>query len=178
MFWKKEKKDVESQKQLIIMNELLKRSFVNVKRDTSNIFKWLQYLYGKNMEQEQMIKSMQAELSYIPKTREEIRKIVDDYYSFDGLMSKLRQLDAKVEELGKAGQRPNVIVQKEAPQELDNEISVIEKRLERLEQKKASIKERIVKRIARNSKEYVKSVILSYFLTYDRMTLLSYSFQF
>ena len=172
MFWKKEKKDVESQKQLIIMNELLKRSFVNVKRDTSNIFKWLQYLYGKNMEQEQMIKSMQAELSYIPKTREEIRKIVDDYYSFDGLMSKLRQLDAKVEELGKAGQRPNVIVQKEAPQELDNEISVIEKRLERLEQKKASIKERIVKRIARNSKEYVKSVILSYVRKYEKISAL------
>ena len=172
MFWKKEKKDVESQKQLIIMNELLKRSFVNVKRDTSNIFKWLQYLYGKNLEQEQMIKSMQAELSYIPKTREEIRKIVDDYYSFDGLMSKLRQLDAKVEELGKAGQRPNVIVQKEAPQELDNEISVIEKRLERLEQKKASIKERIVKRIARNSKEYVKSVILSYVRKYEKISAL------
>jgi len=172
MFWKKEKKDVESQKQLIIMNELLKRSFVNVKRDTSNIFKWLQYLYGKNLEQEQMIKSMQAELSYIPKTREEIRKIVDDYYSFEGLMSKLRQLDTKVDELAKAGQRPQVTVQKEAPQEMDNEISVIEKRLDRLEQKKASIKERIVKRIARNSKEYVKSVILSYVRKYEKISAL------
>ena len=102
MFWKKEKKDVKSERQLMVINELLKRSFSNVKRDTANIFQWLQYLYRKNIEQEQLIKGMQLELSYIPKTRDEIRKIVDDYYSFEGMMAKLRQLDAKVDELANA----------------------------------------------------------------------------
>lgn len=177
MFWKKEKKDVQSERQLRVINELLKRSFSNVKRDTANIFQWLQYLYRKNIEQEQLIKGMQVELSYMPKTREEIRKIVDDYYSFEGMMSKLRQLDARVEELAKTGnqqhQQPQqVVIHKDSTQRTDNEIDIIEKRLERLEQKKASIKERMVKRIARNSKEYVKSVILSYIRKYEKISAL------
>ena len=176
MFWKKEKKDVLPQKQLVAMNELLKRSFSNVKRDTANIFQWLQYLYRKNIEQEQLIRSMQLELSYMPKTREEIRKIVDDYYSFEGMMAKLRQLDARVEELAAAkaqqAQSQQVVIHKETPQRMDNDINIIEKRLERLEQKKASVKERIVKRIARNSKEYVKSVILSYIRKYEKISAL------
>ena len=176
MFWKKEKKDALPQKQLVAMNELLKRSFSNVKRDTANIFQWLQYLYRKNIEQEQLIRSMQLELSYMPKTREEIRKIVDDYYSFEGMMAKLRQLDARVEELAAAkaqqAQSQQVVIHKETPQRMDNDINIIEKRLERLEQKKASVKERIVKRIARNSKEYVKSVILSYIRKYEKISAL------
>jgi len=179
MFWKKEKKDVKSERQLMVINELLKRSFSNVKRDTANIFQWLQYLYRKNIEQEQLIKGMQLELSYIPKTRDEIRKIVDDYYSFEGMMAKLRQLDAKVDELANAkdqqhqpAQPQQVVIHKETPQRMDNEIDIIERRLERLEQKKASVKERIIKRIARNSKEYVKSVILSYIRKYEKISAL------
>lgn len=173
MFWKKEKKEIESEKKLMVINELLKRSFSNVKRDTANIFQWLQYLYQKNLEQEQLIRRMQLELSYVPKTREEIRRIVDDYYSFENIISKLRDLNSKVEELSKAQPKEHeIVVQKEAPQQIENELSAIEKRLEKLEQKKASIKEKIVKRITRNSKEYVKSVMLSYIRKYEKISAL------
>ena len=40
MFWKKEKKEVQSERQLMIINELLKRSFSNVKRWMSEIDKY------------------------------------------------------------------------------------------------------------------------------------------
>src|SRR3989338_2355754 len=102
MLWKKEKNGIQAEKQLVVMNELLKRSFGNVKRDTANIFQWLQYLYQKNLEQEQAMRRMQVELSYMPKTREEIRRIVDDYYSFESVISKVLELNLKVEELSKA----------------------------------------------------------------------------
>lgn len=175
MFWKK--KDDESEKKLVVMNDLLKKSFSNVKRDTANIFQWLNFLYRKNMQQEQLIRQLQMEISYIPKTREDIRRIIDDYYSFEGLMSKIRDLSSRVEEISKMHAQnmspPRIIeVQKEAQKEASIDLSHIEKRIERLEQKKASIKEKIIKKITRNSKEYVKSVMISYIKKYEKISAL------
>lgn len=174
MFWKK--KD-ESGNKLIVMNDLLKKSFTNVKKDTSNIFQWLNFLYKKNMQQDQMIRQLQMEMSYMPKTREDIRRIIDDYYSFESIMSKMRDLNFKVDELARmqaqSRQQPQVIeVQKEAPGEVSVDFSHIEKRLEKLEQKKDSIKEKIIKKITRNSKEYVKSVMISYIRKYEKISAL------
>ena len=51
-------------------------------------------------------------------------------------------------------------------------MSHIEKRLEKLEQKKASMREKIMKRLTRNSKEYVKSVMMSYIKKYESVSAL------
>ena len=176
MFWKKNDEDG---KKLDQMNELLKKSFSNVKRDTTNIFQWLNHFYKKNMEQEQTIKKLQLELSYIPKTREDIRRIIDDYYSFEGIIAKINELNSKVEGLAREQPmqaeryaQPIRPLQEEKPQELQIGLSSIEKRLERLEQKRISIKERIMKRLTRNSKEYIKSVILSYIKKYEKISAL------
>lgn len=170
MFWKKNN---ETEKRLKQMNDILKKSFANVKKDTNNIFQWLNYFYRKNLEQEQTIKQIQLELSYMPKTREDIRRIIDDYYSFESVTAKIRELNEKVGELAKL---QHVQVEKHMPQPLVKEyypdVSHIEKRLERLEQKKMSMKEKIIKRLTRNSKEYVKSVILSYIKKYERISAL------
>ena len=169
MFWKK----YDTEKKISQMNDLLKKSFENVKRDTTGIFQWMNYFYGKGMEQEQLIKKLQLELSYMPKTREDIRRIIDDYYSFESIMAKMRELNEKIDELAR---KQPVQVEKYVPQPVMKEhypdISYIEKRLERLEQKKLSIRERIVKRLTRNSKEYIKSVILSYIRKYEKISAL------
>src|SRR3989344_797367 len=143
MFWRKEKKDDAGEKRLVQINELLKLSFGNVKRDTTNIFKWLNYLYRRNMEQEQLIKQLQLELSYAPKTREDIRRIIDEYYSFEGMMAKIRDLNTKIDEMTTIN-----------------------------EQKQLSMKEKIVKKITRNSKDYVKNIIISYIRKYERVSAL------
>ena len=174
MFWKK--KD-ESGNKLIVMNDLLKKSFTNVKKDTSNIFQWLNFLYKKNMQQDQMIRQLQMEMSYMPKTREDIRRIIDDYYSFESIMSKMRDLNLRVDELARmqaqSRQQPQAVeVQKEAPREVSVDFSHIEKRLEKLEQRKDSMKEKIIKKITRNSKEYVKSVMISYIRKYEKISAL------
>ncbi len=169
MLWKK---DYETDKKIRQINDVVKRSFSNVKKDTSNIFQWLNFFYKKSMEQDQLLKQLQLELSYMPKTREEIRRIVDDYYSFEGIMAKIRELDYKVDELAKISQQKPVQLQALAPKELQTDIYDIGKRLERLEQKKSSIKEKIIKRITRNSKEYIKSVIVSYIRKYEKISAL------
>ena len=168
MFWKKD----GTEKKLNQINEVLKKSFANVKRDTTNIFQWLNYFYRKSLEQEQFIKKLQVELSYMPKTREDIRRIIDDYYSFESIMAKIRDLNEKIEQVA-SKQAEHV---KHAPQptfrELQPDITYIEKRLERLEQKRLSMKEKIIRRLTRNSKEYVKSVILSYIKKYEKVSAL------
>src|SRR3989338_11331226 len=174
MFWKKKE---ESEKRLVVMNDLLKKSFSNVKKDTANIFQWLNFLYKKNMQQEQLIRQLQMEVSYMPKTREDIRRIIDDYYSFEGMMLKIRDLNLRVEELSKMqaqnmGQPKVIEIQRESPKEASVDLSHIEKRIERLEQKKTSIKEKMIKKITRNSKEYVKSVMLSYIRKYEKISAL------
>ena len=178
MFWKKD----NTNKKMEQMNELLKKSFANVKRDTTNIFQWLNYFHKKNMEQEQTINKLQLELSYMPKTREDIRRIIDDYYSFEGIMAKIRELNEKTDELVRkqAAHAEKHVPQPQLPQATREATEVhvhtgllnIEKRLEKLEQKKLSIKEKIMKKLTKNSKEYVKSVIVSYIRKYERVSAL------
>ena len=139
MFWKKD----NTEKKISQMNDLLKKSFENVKRDTTGIFQWMNYFYRRGMEQEQLIKRLQLELSYMPKTREDIRRIIDDYYSFESIMAKISELNYKIDELARkhATQAERSVAQP-VHKEVHHDMSYIEKRLEMLEQKKMSIKEK------------------------------------
>lgn len=168
MFWKKENK---TEKRLQQMNELLKKSFANVKRDTTGIFQWINYFYRKSLEQEQTIRRLQIELSYMPKTRDDIRHIIDDYYSFEGIMAKIRGLNARVDDLEKVKYH-SVSDVHPVLREPHIDMSNIERRLDKLEQKKPSIREKIIRRLTRNSKEYIKGVMLSYIKKYERISAL------
>ncbi|MEK6943528.1 MAG: hypothetical protein AABX00_05685 [Nanoarchaeota archaeon] len=168
MFWKK---DNSTERKLAQMNEVLKKSFSNVKNDTQNIFQWLNYFHRKSMEQEQLIKQLKTELSYMPKTREDIRRIVDDYYSFESIMAKIRDLSYKVDQLAMVRSEQRPIVQQHSD-EWKSYVNELQKRLENLEHRKSSIREKIVKKITRNSKEYVKSMMLSYIRKYERISAL------
>ena len=170
MFWKKEN---INERKLNQITEIIKRSFTNVKNDTTNIFQWLNYFQKKFNEQERLIKQLQMDMSYMPRTREEIRRIIDDYYSFENIMAKIRDLNYKVEEFLKKSVKVDIPqVMQLAPSQLQSDMANIGKRLERLEQKKPSIREKIIKRLTRNSKEYVKSIIISYIKKYEKISAL------
>ena len=159
MFWIKTQSNVE--RKLSQMHHLLARSFSNVKRDTQSLFQWFNYLYKQDLEQQNQIKQLQLELSYIPKKPEDIRKIVDSYYSFDNVMERIKIINEKVDNLStKKGLEPQT----------HPEIHEITQRLTQLEdQKKATIREKVVKRVTRNSKEYVKNLMLSYIRKYTQI---------
>ncbi len=143
------------------IHSLLARSFTNVKRDTTNLFQWTNYLYQRALAQENMIKRLELELSHIPKHPEDIKRIIDSYYSYETLLERIKALDKKIDT--SLPQKEKVIVEK-AP------VAEIEKRLEKLEQqKKESLREKVVKRLTRNSKEYVKNLILSYIRKYAQI---------
>ncbi|MAH33426.1 hypothetical protein CL615_03460 [archaeon] len=162
MFWLKVKKQSETERKISNMHSLLTRSFTNVKNDTQNIFSWLKYFQQKNQDQENKIKQLQLELSCIPKNPEDIRKIIDSYYSFDSMAERIKMLNEKID---------NLAVKKTSPEAIMPEMQAIEQRLNSLEeQRKATIREKVVKRVTRNSKEYVKSLILSYIRKYTQIS--------
>lgn len=180
---------------LIQLHSLLTHSFKNVQRDTTYIIHWLNYFYHKNLHQEQQIKQLREELSYTPKSKEEIRKIVDEFYSYEHVLNRIKELNDRVEELRKSNmdlhkshhelhQKHQEIapkiealkaqietkkpeIQSQMPM---SEIQQLHQRLEKLESKKATIKEKIIKRITKNSKDYIKSIILSYIKKYGKIT--------
>ena len=94
MFWLKRQSDIENK--FSQLHRLLASSFSNVKNDTQKIFQWLNFLHQKNMEQAHQIKQLQLELSYIPKKHEDIKRIIDNYYSFDNITERVEQAFNKV----------------------------------------------------------------------------------
>ncbi len=155
----------------------LKNSFGNVRKDTQSLGQWVQYLHQKTEQQNaqmrgmvQEIEGLNEELSLVPKTPQDIRKIIDSFYSFDALMGRIRLMEQRVEELAlKSVQQPQIVQQ---PQVGGQELDQIRQKLASLEQKKQSLKEKIIKRITKNSKEYVKSIIFSYIKKYENVAAL------
>jgi len=149
-------------KKLSQMQNLLMRSFSNVKNDTQKLFQWLNYIHQKSLDQENQIKQLKLELSYIPKKPEDIRKIIDTYYSFDNITERIKMLNEKIDSISGGRSEPYT---QSMP-----EISEIESRLAHLEeQKRATIREKVVKRVTRNSKEYVRQLMLSYIRKYTQI---------
>lgn len=165
LFWK-----TNTEKKLDQLNRTLAHSFQNVKhntsklqQDTSKLFEWINYLYHQNQQQQQQIYELHAELQAIPKTKEEIRMIIDSHYSFDRIAERINQLNERVDKLLFA-QGPI----------LDN-IERISYRLDQIDKKpepKVNLRERILKRITKNSKAYVKNLILSFIRKYGKMSAL------
>ena len=169
MFWINRHSDTE--RKIIQMHNLLAKSFSNVKRDTQNIFQWLNFLYQKNLEQNNKIRQLELELSYIPKNPEDIKKIIDRYYSFDNLMERIKTINEKVDSLASKKESETIYTQHmQQPVHESPQIHEIEQRLNQLEgQRKATIREKVVQRVTRNSKEYVKNLILSYMRKYGQI---------
>ncbi|MBI2108501.1 hypothetical protein HYT54_05220 [Candidatus Woesearchaeota archaeon] len=155
------------------INTLLQRSFSNVKNDTNNLSRWMQYLYQKSQEQEALIRKMNEELSRMPRTREDIRHIIDSYYSYDTVLGQIHRLSSRVDEIAqRQAHIPQPVQQVQPRAESEGAITEIDKRLRQLETKKLSLKERLIKRLTKNSKDYVKSVILSYIKKYESIPAL------
>jgi len=183
----KRRKTVENTMQLSNMLEL---SFKNVSKDIYNIFSWLNYLNDR-------LVSVQKQLDYMPKSKEEVKNIVDQYYSYENISKKIQELNERVDLL--------ISRQKSVPDEIDDirtrirnmatlddvqslkaklasptetpaqtsKLDEINQRLKHIEERRqATVREKFVQRITRNSKEYIKNVIISLIRKYEKIPAL------
>lgn len=252
MVFFKKKKELQQQP----LHHSMLQSFHNVRYDISHIFHWLNHLHNKTQYQESLIQQLRSELAVLPKSKEEIKKIIDDHYAYNRIHRKIDELKARLEEYAaKHKHIPQTVEKLEedikdlptkkdiekidilrekieehrakhrhipheierlrkilddvptkreldfihtqlapkktthkvehiktvepklTPKEPESEafekLTEISQRLQGLEdQKKVNMRERIVQRITKNSKDYVKNVILSLIRRYQKMPAL------
>jgi len=183
MFFKKKKQELQVQRALEL-------SFRNVRQDMFNIFSWLNYLNER-------VISMKQEIEYMPKSKEELKSMIDSYYSFDPILSKISALNEKLDTLVskqksletetedirtrtknmatlddihslklETGTKPETKIETNGLREINERLKNIEA------QRQRTIREKVIQKITRNSKEYVKNIIISLIRKYQKIPAL------
>ena len=144
------------------LHQYLKNSFTNVKDDTSNIFEWLQFLYQKSTQQEQLVNQLQHQLNQTPTSPEAIRRLIDNHYTYSNIHGRIQELKSKISMLSQMHDSHN------------QQINQFHQKFEDFNKppKQPNIKERIIQKLTRNSKNYVKTVILSFIEKYHKISAL------
>jgi hypothetical protein len=170
-------------KKIRTMDGAIRGAFLGVKKDTGNLGEWVKYLQEKTERQEAHLRRMAGELQGMheelkntPKSPEDIKKIIDQHYSYEAFFSRLKAIEQRLEEVAQKREQHIIRepqIQPQIAQVLPlPELEAIKQKLAQLEQKKSSLKEKIIKRITKNSKDYVKSIILSYIRKYENVSAL------
>jgi hypothetical protein len=84
---------------LIELNNTLQNSFTGVKLDVAKIFEWLKYFHQRNMQQEHVILQLQKEIDQIPRSKGDIKELIDEYYEMEPLKNKIEKMSAKIDSL-------------------------------------------------------------------------------
>ena len=173
MFFPRKKQNTELQ--LARLNNMLAASFANVRRDTGMIFQWLNYLYKKSIEQENTIRQLRHHISRMPASKMQLKQLIDEIYSFEDISKRIDTLSIRLDTLSRreivpVGTETGTRTEAEAVDE--TRLENIQNRLEKLEEKKQTLKEKLMKKITKNSKEYVKTIILSYIKKYEKISAL------
>lgn len=167
------------------LDRALKESFANVKQDTNALYQWVAYFQQQfarqnqlveeqqhdldDYEQEilrqrQIIERMQAELRAVPKDSETIKRIVDAYYDFDAILDRVRKIEDKLLHLEHQKAAPAV-------QQIRHEVAALPHVAPPASRTQA-LRDKIVQRITRNSKEYLKGLIMSMITKYGKISAL------
>lgn len=178
MFFKKKKTEIE--KNFSHLHGLLQASFTNVKKDTNVIFQWIDYFQKLNQDQhsiieeqqrtmqdvqhqskqqEEAIRDLTLQLKYMPRSPEELKKILEAYYSYEPILNRIKELNTKIEEI-KLSQQP-----------IKHKVEYLHTRIERIPSK-LSLKEKLIKRITKHSKDYIKNLITSLIAKYEKISAL------
>jgi hypothetical protein len=165
----------------------IKSSFDKVKDDMGYIMNWLKFFHQRQEAYEIRLKLIESQIEYMPKSPADIKRAIDQYYSYDTLHSRVRQLHEKVDtildthkpimrrledvedSLSRPSHHNEAMLAK--IKELHNKLEMLENRaIPEPKVPKNLMRESIVEKVAKNSKTYVKNVILSLIQKYGRVS--------
>lgn len=172
------------------MDRSVSNSFARVKQDTDALYQWVSFLHKQNQqlkesnaslrrladEQKLAINELKITLSHLPKTHAEIRQIVDSHYNIDPILQRIKHIEQKIEllEMKSVHQhvarpleqsRPSFHSQPAQAQLKPAHLPEIQHPL----QSKKQLHERLIRKLARNSKDYIKNLILGLVHKYGRI---------
>lgn len=190
------------------MNQLLISSFNKVRQDTSNLYRWVDYLYKHNLHLENQVEELKIQLKNMPVSKQEIKQILEEYYDHESFLHRIKYLEKKIDNLVHKSHLNEDDIDAKISAKLSNELSNLNARqlnpqinqevrseskveeamqpvVEKLTQISnalqwskhpksqvsfTNLKEKIVKTITRNSKDYVKNIILNLVQKYDKIS--------
>ncbi len=167
------------------LDNALKESFAHVKQDTNALYQWVQFFQQQAARQQQVIETqqhdlddyeqeilrhrqlierLQAELKSVPKDPATIKRIIDSYYDFDAILERVRGIEDKLTRLEHL---------KAAPiQQIRQEVAALPHIAPPAPSRTQALRDKIVQRITRNSKEYLKGLIMSMITKYGKISAL------
>jgi len=154
------------------MDASVSQSFTKVKQDTDALYQWVSYLYQQNQqlteqnsalrrlseEQKLALNELKVTVQHLPKTPNEIKQIVEQYYSFEPILQRIKHIESKIEllEMRRSTIRP---LEYQSPS-----VSAPEEK-----QPSTALKEKLMRKLARNSKDYIKNLVLGLVHKYSKM---------
>lgn len=136
------------------LHSVLSVAFDKIKQETHLIFSWINHFNKLHQEHSQRLARIEQHLNYLPQ-QHEIRQLIDYHYSYASLHQKIEELHKRIAEI-------------EAKKSVQYQpcLSPSQSRQE----KTSNLKEKLVQRISKNSKDYIKTVILSLIKKYNKIT--------
>jgi hypothetical protein len=126
------------------LHYILKLAFERVKGDMTHLFHWINYFHKKHQEHDERFSRLERSLGAPSVTREEVRQMIELHSPaerIEKIYDRIAELHARIDKI--EAQKP---VQRVA------------------------LKERLMRKISKNSKEYIKSVILGTIKKYGRIS--------
>jgi len=151
-------------------------SFSKVKADINALSAWVSYLFQENHKLQEKVNNLQTlvgsqvleindlkvNLKTVPGTPAEIKLAVEKYCDFDHLFKRLRNIEEKIDLLETKHRVPKPIVREVHHIPAASVKPVVS----------SALKDKLMRRLARSSKDYIKNVIKDLVSKYGRMTAL------
>ncbi|MEM4282066.1 MAG: hypothetical protein QXU88_02810 [Candidatus Woesearchaeota archaeon] len=158
-------------------------------KDSSNLQAWIRWLYYDNKRLQRANEEFSKRLSFVMAkleqanlqknrgllqlSKEQIKAIIDSYYSFDAILAKIKNLEEKIEQLALLKAKVDLLESSAFKNTQPNTQPTMSDELFKNQKKSISmLKEQLLKKLVRNSKDYCKSAILSLVKKYGKLTAL------
>ena len=148
------------------LHQHLHDSFANVKKDTSLLYDWINYLHARAQQQEQIIQqqhttitNLHAHLRSVPTSQQ-----VKNYVACQSPFQHLQQIQKRLDNLH---QKVSVVATLHDAQH--NALQELRQRVDRMKESTA-LKQKIVKNVAKNSKSYMKNIIMNTISKYQKIS--------
>jgi hypothetical protein len=180
------KGDMESK--IDMLDYTLRDSFQRVRNDMDTVNVWLNYFYNQELERQRAMETLQSRVAHLSTTKALPQEIPDTGH----MQARLKKVEQKVDELGVSVHAVEPIVGKiaalnskvqlveesqknifERLREISSKVDKFENKVEQTRTRTSlNLREKIVRKVAKHSKEYVKNLIISTIAKYDEISAL------
>lgn len=178
----------EVEKKIEMLDEAIKNSFYTVRQDMNIVNNWLNYFYNQELERQKAVDNLQSHIYHLASiqqrqpspqmlpidedTKARLRKVED---KIDKVSSSVRVIEPVIDRVNFVTDKINSVeeTQKDVFERLRDMSSKIEK-IGHVKSRSNStnLREKIVKKVAKHSKDYIKNLILSTIAKYNEISAL------